>query len=219
MSETRYPVDWPEKKSSSNQCPDISGVYYDRASDAYDDNAGQPSSTDLGSGLVTNWDVVCTVPGDYYHKARDYMHNRCSLWHYFDPRASNYSPYYPERCPERTIEFSRINSLKMDIVFYENNIIFDKKSINLDGEGYRCEDGSIYTRESGDPDKFIYWGTEIFPAENGSIIIKKYSRSGAGIPVYPIMIPVGLSTSLSLYRWGRVDSGINPYKDCPEAQP
>ena len=230
MSETRYPVDWPEKKSSSNQCPDISGVYYDRSSDAYADNVGTPISGDWDSGLVTNWDVVCTVPADCYgygfglvcHNARQHMQYQCSLWNYFDPRASNYSPYYPERCPERKIEFSRINNLKMDIVFYENNIIFDKKSINLDGTGfrrYRCEDGSIVLNEKGSPEEISYARKEMFPTDKGSLVVKDYSKRISGLLLYPLLAPPGPTTSLWLSRWVSVDSGVNPYKDCPEAQP
>lgn len=230
MSQTRYPVDWPEKKSSSNQCPDISGVYYDRSSDAYGDSANKPISGEWDSGLVTDWDVVCTVEGvAKTRKDRDHMAYRCSLWYYFDPSPSNHSPYMinralhypPERCPERKIEFSRINNLKMDIVFYENNKIFDKKSIILDGAGfrrYRCEDGSIVFYEKGSPEETSYARREIFPTTGGSLIVKNYNKGIAMLMLLPYGVPLiappGPTTSLSLDRWGSVDSGVNPYKDC-----
>ena len=229
MSQTRYPVDWPEKMASTSQCPDISGVYYERASDAYGDSAEKPISGDWDSGLVTNWDVVCTVPADCYgygfglvcHNARQHMQYQCSLWNYFDPRASNYSPYYPERCPERKIEFSRINNLKMDIVFYENNKVFAKKSIILDGagfRGYRCEDGSIVFYEKGSPEETSYARGEIFPTTGGSLIVKNYNKGIAMLMLLPYGVPLiappGPVSSLSLDRWDSVDSGVNPYKDC-----
>ena len=152
------------------------------------------------------------------------MSSRCSLWDYFVPSPGYHPPYMlspPERCPERKIEFSRINNLKMDIVFYENNIIFDKKSINLDGtgfRGYRCEDGSIVLYEKGSPEEISYARKELFPTDKGSLVVKGYSKSIAMLILLelgvPLIAPPGPVSSLSLDRWDSVDSGVNPYKDC-----
>ena len=60
MSEVRHPMDWPEKKSSSNQCPDISGVYYDRSSDAYGGYPEKSSGTQYGAS-ESDWEAACKV--------------------------------------------------------------------------------------------------------------------------------------------------------------
>ena len=212
MSETRYPVDWPEKKSSSNQCPDISGVYYERASDAYGDSAEKPISGDWDSGLVTYWDVVCSVIGEYNYSARDYMKSRCSLRYYIDPRKYNWRE--TGRCPEKKIEFSKTENLNIDVVFYRKNRVVNKLSMNLDGTKYRCEDGSIVLGEQGSLEETFYHRTEIFPTTGGSLVVKDYDKRISGLLLYPLLAPPGPTTSLWLYRWGSVDSGVNPYKDC-----
>jgi len=207
ISHVKYPMDWPQKKSSTIQCPDISGIYYDRVGETYSDT--DRSEQDIYRDPFSYHSPVvkaklCKTVVDQDYGSSGSMDSICSLRLWFGLIEYRYSM---SKCPERKIKISQTNNSKILRISTSDN----DKIVNLDDLGYRCEDGSIIVGEQNEADKFNYERTEIFPADNGSLILKKYRRGVVGT-MYPAPL-IGAATSMKLYRWDRVDSGANPYED------
>jgi len=212
MSHVKYPMDWPQKKSSTSQCPDISGIYYDRVGETYSDT--DRSEQDIYRDPFSYHSPVvkaklCKPYVDQDYESSDSMDPVCSLGFMLGLLECS---YFMPKCPERKIKISQTNNLNILRISSLDN----ENILNFEHHRYRCEDGSIIVGEQGEVDEFNYERSEIFPADNGSLILMKYSRGVVGT-LYPAPL-IGPATSMKLYRWDRVDSGANPYEDDPWCQ-
>lgn len=216
------------KKLSTNQCPDISGIYYERASETYSDTDMGENRSGYSPDVYVAKDQLCRkVFGGIEDKSSEYMNSHCSLWYWFG-LLSDSRAHFTEKCLARKIELSQIKNSNIDIIFSENDENFKNILFIMKDWGFRCEDGSIIMREYGGVDKISHKRMEIFPTVDGSLVFKIYRRGGVSIP-YDILptkklyvwdtadsvgIPAGVATTMKLYRWDRVGTGANPYKDC-----
>lgn len=181
VSQQGYPPDWPEKMASTSQCPDISGIYCDRASETY-------STFDLGDnrGNHPMYSVYEPIAKDELCHQR-HLNKFCWLSNWFGEPG----PYRGDICASSIIKISQIN-------------IKDK--------GWQCENGSIVVDEEGSAKEMFHSRMEIFPAVDGSLVLKNYDRGVNVVLPYiiPVFAPPGPVAEIRLYRWNRVDSGAYP---------
>jgi len=178
--------------STSKQCPDISGIYYDLAVSA---SSRMPI---IGAKIETYHALdppkkkgdVCRM-GDSKPNA---MLSICSLRYVFDPTfiSDHITGFdaFMSICPERTIEFKRLDNFNYDVITYKRNQIVSEFNVNLIDLGFRCNDDTIVNDSIG----------AVMFLDDGSLIKKwTYSRK---------------RKYWSLHQWNRVGSAINPYWYC-----
>ena len=217
----------PQTPFLPNQCPDISGIYYDRAINSYGEY--RPNEENSSDYITTNDNLdLCKLSGWEY---KDYMPLACSLRYWFDRsliktvyvrgtvyggkgKGITYS-HFPAK-----IEFvTKENFKTLDVILYKWNRIDKKFTIDLESSGVRCEGGSMILIE----ERYDAWINSkasrptLFLSEDGSLNID------LTLPL-PFWTPFG-ALPLHMdpdypwlpfkqrYIWGRVDSGVNPYKD------
>lgn len=220
MSQADSPTDWSEKKSS-NKCPDISGIYFDRVSNRDNDDIEEIKTEEKSVA-----EYLCKGGSGY---GRDWMKADCSLMHWLIPsskeciQANRIKNCFlvkrksAQACPERRIELSQAGSESIEVKIYQKDKDVEKYTIDILSAGYRCEDGKItYINKKGSHKKVK---TIIYPSVDSSLIIKSNSLHAVGIPIPPIGIPAGYATTMNLYKWDRVGVRGSPYENCHSRRP
>jgi len=186
--------------STSNQCPDISGIYYDLAISISESKKIQGKDISYHALDAPNKkDASLYRFGDSYPYV---ISSYCSLRFLFDPtfesdRKIGYA--FLSACPARTIEFKRLDNFNYDVITYKRNQIVSEFTINLIDLGYRCEEGNIMLYENKD---FVADIKDVMFLDDGSLIQKVSSY---------ILFHGNTET---LTKWGRTDGVIDPYLFC-----
>lgn len=221
LSENDAPTTIPKLKkdtSTPNKCPDISGIYYDRAIDQFDDKTLDFTQGIYAKSDHSHDDATCEFASYDYNR---WMSSRCSLRHWFNNSLrrlmfSNQKNRTPS-CPSiNKIEFVTADNYEsIQVITYRESIVESTYTIGFKASGFNCMDGKITFEEQGRPVK-------IFLSKDGSLNIKDGEGGMVLVPgfmlnlptYYPIPVPTG--TSENFYKWIRVDKTISPYKNCHE---
>ena len=216
-------------------CPDISGLYYDRAYKGIKIDGSEISSNADYSKILfdpnyenercrlgTFVDITTILLGDYKKDVlKQYIYAECSLWYWFfqDLYQMLYQYRVTNACDIKKIRLSKLVNSTLEITLYDNDRAINKKTLYLNEEqGQRCIDGGIIISDvSGsyyfDTDRQI---TTIASADDGSLILNSavYGEPHA-MPLYPpFFIPLPGTDSVIFYRWVKADGEVNPYRDC-----
>jgi hypothetical protein len=213
---TRTPVGWEKKVSTrSDACPDISGTYYDRASETYSsyDLSDRGSSGDYYLRKERRIDELCIVEGEEQTSMYDY----CSLWYVFNTNEQWWrgSAEHIEACNITKVEISEYDGSTLYIQLLGNRgVVLDRITYDLN-EGYACEDGSIILFEEGGSGNLSYRKNELYVDADGSLIRRVYASGPEGALVFGLPI-IGVTALEALTKWTRVEGTINPYntEDC-----
>jgi hypothetical protein len=201
ISQPRYPLDWPEKRSSTDQCPDISGIYYERASKTYSATQDDQKDADHLCRLVAD-----SSPHWPFDRGK-YTHSVCSLWNLFDE--DYYSPYVTrqgipvtdELCTLREVEIQQDGS-SLNIAIREDGKILKKLSTDLNELGFYCDSGEFVYEKNPEHKYSVKNSISMFPGEDNSLIIIKF------------LSKQHIRQSYRIFKWDRLGSSINPYENC-----
>ena len=214
-SQPRYPLDWPQKKASTSQCPDISGIYYDIAiaSQSYSLTEQQSQNVDdESSKKKTNVCSIETISGSSNINHRYKVDRMCSLNSWLDKLPAG--SVYLYLCPLKTMKIEQPDDNTINITNYENEEVIKKHTLGAKVGDFICQGGKIIFNAEGGADSAPYsylfqsLKREMFAAEDGSLV-SNVTLSARGIIV---VIPIYENYSI-WFRWRKVDDTNMQFND------
>lgn len=236
LTETATPTTVPKLKigtSTPNECPDVSGIYFDRSISSYKSDGQDDANHVKALFSPKNNNKLCRVGAlnslsfldlSKRKSIKSVMLSSCSLFYWLDP--THYSPWLlynrdvTKVCTVRKVEISKLVNSEFDIKIFENDNV-EGLTVDMAAAGYRCQDGKIIilVKGGGSEHSYVINTVVLAPADDGSLIANVYTNKRAILPIIIgsgfIPIPMGKYTELESFRWVRADSDANPYLDCP----